>query len=330
MDPQRVDGLSTPSLLLDLDALDRNIRTMGSKLPGGRLRPHVKAHKCTEISRRQYEAGHPGFCCATIREMEGLAAAGLGADLLLANEVLDARRLGSLDARVTLAVDSEETIRAAAQGGVREVLIDVNVGLPRCGCSVEEAGTLADCARKFGLEVRGVMGYEGHVMGVESRDERLQGCLKSMERLREAHQQVGGEVISAGGTGTWDFDMAVTEVQAGSYVLMDTAYSKLGVPFDQAFWVLATVISVSEDYAVADCGLKALGMDHGNPSIDGARIWFCSDEHVTFSREPRPRVGERIRVTPAHVDPTVAYHECFHVISGEKVVDRWPVDLRGW
>jgi D-serine deaminase-like pyridoxal phosphate-dependent protein len=114
---------------------------MAEALPGARLRPHVKAHKTTALARRQAEVGHLGFTCATIREVEGMAAAGLGADLMLANEVLDARRLGAVveaGARVTLAVDSEATVRAAADGGVREVVVDVNVGLPRCGC---EPGT---------------------------------------------------------------------------------------------------------------------------------------------------------------------------------------------
>ena len=126
--------LQTPALLVDIDALDFNLRTMAEALPGPRLRPHVKAHKCTALARRQAELGSRSFTCATIAEMEGMARAGLGDDLLLANEVLDARRLGAIDGRVTAAVDSEETIAAAAAGGVREVLIDVNVGLPRCGC----------------------------------------------------------------------------------------------------------------------------------------------------------------------------------------------------
>ena len=294
------------------------------------MRPHVKAHKSTAVARRQAEAGHGGFCCATLREMEGLAAQGLGEDLLLANEVLDARRLGALDARVTVAVDSEETLRAALEGGVDEVLIDVNVGLPRCGCAANEAGALADRARGLGLKVRGVMGYEGHVMGMESRDERYAGCLKSMQLLKKAHDDVGGDVVSAGGTGTWDFDMGVSEIQAGSYALMDTAYTQLALPFEQAFWIWATVISVSKDFAVADSGLKSMGMDHGNPSLDGAKVWFCSDEHLTFSREETPRVGEKLRIVPAHVDPTVAYHEVFHLVSGEEVLDEWPIDLRGW
>ena len=113
----KIDELPTPSLLLDAQALDRNLSRMAEVLPGPRLRPHVKAHKSTRLARRQLDHGHRHFCCATIREMEGMAAAGLGEDLLLANEVLDARRLGDLDARVTIAVDSEETITAA----IREV-----------------------------------------------------------------------------------------------------------------------------------------------------------------------------------------------------------------
>src|SRR5947209_12992052 len=116
---------------------------MARALPGGRLRPHVKAHKSTAVGARQVAAGHKGFTCATMREVEGMAKAGLGEDLLLANEVLDARRLGDIDARVTVAVDSPETITAAYAGGVKEVLIDVNVSLPRCGCVPEEAGRLA-------------------------------------------------------------------------------------------------------------------------------------------------------------------------------------------
>ena len=136
----KLADLVTPALLADADLLDANLRAMSAALPGARLRPHVKAHKSTALAKRQAALGHRSFTCATVREMEGMAAAGLGDDLLLANEVLDARRLGALDARVTVAVDSPETIEAAAAGGVREVLVDVNVGLPRCGCVPEAAG----------------------------------------------------------------------------------------------------------------------------------------------------------------------------------------------
>jgi len=152
----------------------------------------------------------------------------------------------------------------------------------------------------------------------------------AMETLRAAHADVGGEIVSAGATGTYDCNDAATEIQAGSYALMDTAYAKLGLPFTLAVGVLSTVISVSESFAVADCGLKALGMDHGNPALADARVWFCSDEHITFAPASPVRVGDRVRVDPAHVDPTVAYHERMFLVSGDVVVDEWPVDLRGW
>jgi D-serine deaminase-like pyridoxal phosphate-dependent protein len=326
----KLAALATPALVADADRLDANLRAMSAALPGPRLRPHVKAHKSTALAKLQAALGHASFTCATIREMEGMAAAGLGADLLLANEVLDARRLGALDARVTVAIDSEATLEAAVRGGVREVLVDVNVGLPRCGCALEAAGRLADLARRRGLGVRGVMGYEGHLMGVEDRSKRAAGTSEAMARLARAHADVGGDVISAGGTGTYDTNRVATEIQAGSYALMDTAYAKLGLPFEQALFVLGTVISTSDAYAVADVGLKALGMDHGNPSLDGAKVWFCSDEHVTFAPEARVRPGDRVRVWPAHVDPTVAYHERIHLVRGDDVVGELPVDLRGW
>jgi D-serine deaminase-like pyridoxal phosphate-dependent protein len=263
--------------------------------------------------------------------------------------VLDASRLGEVarsGARVTVAVDSEVTIEAARRGGVPQVLIDVNVGLPRCGCRPEDAGDLAEKARRLGLQVRGVMGYEGHVVGNSDREGRERGCAESMEQLLRAHADVGGELISAGGTGTYDCNRWATEIQAGSYALMDTAYAKLDMPFEQAFYLLSTVISVSEKYAVADAGLKSMGMDHGNPELPGARILFCSDEHVTFAPgraesdvEASPiewecgqtiRVGDRVRLIPAHVDPTIAYHERFFVLEDDLIVDEWAIDLRGW
>jgi len=331
MTPVKVADLPTPALIADADALAANIAVMAQALPGPRLRPHVKAHKCTELARRQAEAGHRTFTCATIRECEGMAAAGLGEDLLLGNEVLDARRLGKLvqaGARVTVAVDSEQTIEAAVAGGVPEVLIDVNVGLPRCGCAPGDAGRLADLARSRGLVVRGVMGYEGHVVQVVEDAERARQCRESMEQLMTAHADVGGELISAGGTGTYAINTWASEIQAGSYALMDTAYGKLGLPFRQALFVLGTVISSSPEWSVADAGLKTMGMDHGNPEVEGSTLWFLSDEHATFS--PVRPVGEQVRLIPAHVDPTMAYHERMYICSGEDVVDVWPVDLRGW
>lgn len=334
-----VTDLPTPALVLDADALAANLATMAAACPGPRLRPHVKAHKCTALAAEQARHGHHSFTCATPREAAGLAAAGVGDDLLVANEVLDPARLrllaeASSRARVTLAVDSPETVAAAAAAGVRDVLVDVNVGLPRCGCAPGDAGRLADAARRAGLHVRGVMGYEGHLMGVVDRAERTSRLERAVEALLGAHADVGGEVVSTGGTGTYDLhDGRVTEIQAGSYALMDTHYARLGLPFAQALFVVGTVVSVSPGWAVADVGLKALGMDHGDPSIEGAAVRFCSDEHVTFTVDEgrvRPRPGERVRVVPAHCDPTMAMHEQVWVVRGDEVLDRWAVDLRGW
>ena len=330
----RVEELQTPALLVERALLEENLARMSQALPGPRLRPHVKAHKTTALARLQAAAGHRAFTCATVREVEGMAAAGLGEDLLLANEVLNARRLGAVveaGARVTVAVDSEPTVEAAAAGGVREVLVDVDVGLPRCGCEPADAGRLADLARSKGLEVRGVMGYEGHLMlETDRKAEQVEEC---MARLLAAHADVGGELVSAGGTGTYDVNTWATEIQAGSYALMDTAYSAAGLPFAQALTVLARVVSTNrQGWAVADLGLKSLGMDHGNPTLPGMLVWFCSDEHTTFSAEgaPLPGVGDLVRAAPAHVDPTVALHERMHLVDGHEVVETWEVDLRGW
>jgi len=336
-----VSELSTPALLVDLDALNANIDAMAAARPGPALRPHVKAFKSTDLAAHVSErAGHRSFCCATLREMEGMAAAGLADDLLLANETLDPSRLGGLAALdeclITVAVDSPETIAVAAQAarsGPLSVLIDVNVGLPRCGCRPGDAGRLADLARAGGLEVRGVMGYEGHVVGDPNREWRSERVEECVSKLKVAHDDVGGDVISAGGTGTFDLHHWATEIQAGSYLLMDTHYGHLNLPFRQALFVDATVISVNDDrYAVADAGLKAFGMDHGNPAIEDCAVFFCSDEHTTFVWDDgdRPTVGDRIRMTPGHVDPTVAYHERMWVIRDGEVVDVWQVDLRNW
>jgi D-serine deaminase-like pyridoxal phosphate-dependent protein len=331
-----VGALGTPALVVDVNALSHNLDTMAAALPGSRLRPHVKAHKCTALAREQYARGHHAFTCATPAEVVGMARAGLG-DLLLANECIDDARLHAMatcGARVTVAVDSDATISAAARNGIDEVLVDVNVGMPRCGCDPDDAGRVADAARARGLHVRGVMGYEGHVVGLADRDDRVAKTADAMSLLARAHEKVGGDIVSAGGTGTYDINTTATEIQAGSYALMDLAYAALGLPFVRAFAVVATVIHVSERYAVADCGLKALAMDHGNPAIDDAAVWFCSDEHVTFAPANPLRAGDRVFVQPAHVDPTLALHERMHLVDGPgedaQVVDTWAIDLRGW
>jgi len=335
MDPASTSDLHTPALLIDVTTLDHNLAAMDAVLPGAKLRPHVKAFKSTAMARRLDADGHHAFCAATPREIEGLVAAGLTEDLLLANETLDTARLGALAERanITVAIDSDATLAAAVAGGIRSVLVDINVGLPRCGCDVADAGRLADRARSAGLEVRGVMGYEGHLMMVHDRQAKAAKVEAAMAILLEAHAVVGGDIVSGGGTGTWDVNTWCTEIQAGSYTLMDTQYDELDVPFLKALAVLATVVSTNaKGWIIADCGLKALGMDHGNPSWDEGDVMFCSDEHITL-RPPDLaswKVGDRVRIWPAHVDPTVARHEHYWLVDGDTVCDRWPIDLRHW
>jgi D-serine deaminase-like pyridoxal phosphate-dependent protein len=334
-----VHALPTPSLLVDAGAFAHNVATMSSARPGAALRPHVKAFKSTALAARLADAGHHHFCCATAREVEGMAAAGLGTDLLLANEVLGdaARRVGAVArsgaARVTVAVDSDATIDAAAGGGVTDVLIDVNVGMPRCGCDPADARRLADVARGRGLDVRGVMGYEGHLM-MEPAATKPEKVEAAMARLLDAHGAVGGEIVSGGGTGTYAANRWCTEIQAGSFTLMDTDYARLGLPFRQALYVWCEVISANpKGWFVLDAGLKAIATDHGNPSVGGADVWFVSDEHTTCGPSgdaPLPAPGDRMRMVAAHVDPTVAKHERMYLVDGDDVVDEWPVDLRYW
>ena len=324
-----------------MDLLQKNLATMSAIHPGRRLRPHIKAHKCSGIAAMQVAAGHNSFTCATPREILGLVNLGIGSDFLLANEVLDESRLTALaeaqsEALITVAIDSDECLAAAHKAGIRSVVIDVNVGMPRCGIDPTRAGALADSARALGIDVRGVMGYEGHLMMVKDRDEKKKQVHAAMSLLASAHADVGGDIVSAGGTGTHDMfaGTTVNEVQAGSYALMDSQYAELGHDFVQAMWVVGTVISTNEKWSVIDAGIKSLAMDHGNPTIKDHAVWFCSDEHTTFSANegtPTPRVGERVYVTPAHIDPTMALHDVAYVanIYGD-VIDEWPIDLRGW
>ena len=331
---------TTPYLRVDLPTFESNLSKMSRALPGIALRPHVKAFKSTSVAKRLHHAGHVAFCCATVKEIEGMAAAGLGDDLLLANEVLDARRLGAVaetGAKITIAVDSKETVDAAVDGGVNNVLVDVNVGLRRCGCAAAEAGSLAEYARSRGLNVRGVMGYEGHLMMATDRKVQAAMVKESMGILLEAHTDVGGPIVSAGGTGTFDINSWATEIQAGSYLFMDTEYAKLGLPFAECLSVMSRVISTAPDrsWAVVDAGLKALGMDHGNPSVQDGIVGFCSDEHTTlYPNKGQPeviwKVGDLVSLSPAHVDPTIAKHQNMFAYEGNTLVEKWPIDLRGW
>ena len=311
---------------------------MAAALPGPRLRPHVKAHKSTALAPR----GRPRPATAGSRAPPSARSRAWPRpawveDLLLANEVVDARRLGAVvDAGAGSPSPStpRRRSRPRPRGGVREVVIDVNVGTAPLRLRARRRRPARRRGPGRGLEVRGVMGYEGHVVGLDDRAERARQDGRAGDGAAAAPPTTTSAASSSrrGGTGTYDINTWATEIQAGSYALMDTAYAKLGLPFRQALTVLATVISVSPDgWAVADCGLKALGMDHGNPTHRRRQgVVLLRRAHHVRPPTRRAAVGDRIRVVPAHVDPTVAFHERIHVVRDDEVVDIWPVDLRGW
>lgn len=343
----RLSELSTPALCVDLDALERNLERMHTFFAERpcNLRPHFKAHKTPAIARLQAEAGCDGFCTATLAEAVVLADEGFD-DILVANEICDPTKVPALRAlaeriKLTVAADSAEAAELIAGTGAR-VLVDVNVGMPRCGVAPERAVEVARAATGHGLEVTGVMGYEGHATVIEDVEARAKVATASVEillgvaaDLRE--QGFAIDVVSAGSTLTYEVTgtiAGVTEVQAGSYVLMDTTFARSS-PFEEALRCLTTVVSVQGGIAVLDAGLKTMTIDHGNPELPAdvaAAVLFLSDEHTTIATREGfdARPGDRVWLRPSHVDPTVNLHDRLYAFRGEEVADVWPVTARGY
>jgi D-serine deaminase-like pyridoxal phosphate-dependent protein len=345
--------LTTPALLLDLPVVRRNITRMAACTRGPtRLRPHVKSHKSAEIARMQIEAGAIGLTAATVWEAAAMTAAGMD-DLLIANEVVGDEKVRYLaeiarNARVTVAVDhvrnAEALSAAAGTVGTRiGVLIDVDVGLRRCGVrSEQEARVLAERVRSLpGLDLRGLMGYEGHCALEPDRRARSASVRTAMERLlafadvlRSAGFPV--EVVSAGGTGTFDLTghyPGVTELQAGSYVFMDSSRADLVPDFETGLTVLATVASRHRTTVVLDCGKKTVGVDFSPPRIVGeaAKVRYVSEEHTVFDVDPgcTMDVGQRVELIPSYCPTTINLHDVFYVVQDSVVIDIWPVLARG-
>jgi D-serine deaminase-like pyridoxal phosphate-dependent protein len=338
----------TPALFVDLDVFERNLERMHGFFRDRpcKIRPHLKAHKTPAIARLQQAAGATvGFCCANVWEAEVFAAEGFD-DLLIANEVCDPAKVDRLVAvskqtTLTVAVDSRRSADILAGTDLR-VLIDVNVGLPRCGVPPADAVELARVATRNGLHVVGVMGYEGHATAIEEVDKRAHVAQKSMDILLGVAEELRAEsydisIVSAGSTLTYDVTGTIdgiTEVQVGSYALMDTEFSKSS-PFEEGLRCLATVVSVYDNIAVLDCGLKTLTIDHGNPKLPDdvpADVLFLSDEHTTLiTREGwTAQPGDRVWVRPSHVDPTVNLHDRLHAYRGDEVIEVWNIAARGY
>jgi D-serine deaminase-like pyridoxal phosphate-dependent protein len=350
------DALTTPALILDAAALRGNIAAMAVRMRGPtRLRPHAKSHKCAEIARLQVEAGAIGVTTATVWEAVALVRAGIE-DVLIANQVVGEEKIRSLaeaarEACLTVAVDDSGNAKAlseaaGAAGSEIGVLVEIDVGMNRCGVrSREEALRVAARVHELPcLRLRGVMGYEGHCVMETDRSARERKARAAMEYLLSvADAQAGAglpvEVVSAGGTGTYDLtgmNPRVTEIQAGSYVFMDATRLAIISGFAPALTVLTTVISRQGTTLVLDGGKKTVGADFTLPRIVGfppdqvAPLRFAEEHLLCDVAADCPLVvGDRVELVPGYCPTTVNLHEIYHVVEEGVVVDLWPVLARG-
>lgn len=345
----RKSELPTPALVVDLDLMEANIAAMQRVASGAgkALRPHAKAHKRVEIARRQIAAGANGVCVATLREMESMVAAGIG--VLLTTPVaarVKTDRIAALAANgdVSVVVDHPAQVAlyndsAARAGATLNVLVDLDIGDHRTGIPCDEraiALALAvDAAPHLnfgGLQAYSVSG--SHTAGHAERLAHSRAALAHAVAIRGELLKRGLDAtrLTGGSTGTWDIDVEIpefTEMQAGSYPLMDVAYGKIGgVPFAVAMTVLATVISASHpDRVTVDAGFKAFATDRPfGPEaigIEGARWQWAGDEHGFVFAERLPGMGEQIAFVVPHCDPTANLHEKMYACRGDEVVEIW-------
>jgi D-serine deaminase-like pyridoxal phosphate-dependent protein len=356
-----VAAIDTPALVVDLDALERNIARMAdyARRHGLRLRPHAKTHKSAAIAKLQIAAGAEGVCVQKLGEAEALAEAGI-ANVYLSNQIVDERklaRLAALAGRATLAVavDSPlgvERLAAAlkAAGSALDVFVEVDVGHGRCGVAPTAAGTLARQVVSHGLRFAGLQAYHGraqHLRGVAEREAAIRHAV-ALARAAQASVTAAGldcPLVTGGGTGSFAFEAALGvhgEIQPGSYVFMDRDYAANdlggGAPaFEQALFVKSQVMSRGQAHAVVDAGHKSHAIDSGLPQVWQRRLEFANggDEHgiLRSAGDALPALGETVWLVPGHCDPTVNLHDHYVAVRGGLAQGRvealWPVDARG-
>jgi 3-hydroxy-D-aspartate aldolase len=359
-------ALNTPVLVLDVDALDRNIATMQRLATAGgvALRPHAKTHKSVDIAKRQIAAGAVGLCCAKIGEAEVLADGGITGLLITSPVTAPAAiaRLAALAARapgLMAVVDNPDVVTRlqdalAASGATLDVVIDVDPGIRRTGvASAADAVALAEAiARSASLTYRGVQFYCGTQQHIEDYAQRRAAIVDRTDYLRtviaaltDAGYRPG--IVTGSGTGTHriDLELAVfTELQAGSYVFMDKQYLDCDLanapepPFETSLAVDARVVSANHAALVTiDAGFKSLSTDGGVAQVQrGAApetgFMFMGDEHAALIAPDigtRLRAGDPVSLTVPHCDPTVNLYDFYHVVRGETLVEMWPVSARG-
>ncbi len=348
--------MDTPALLVDLDLMEANITRMDRFLAGKgmRVRPHYKTHKTPAIALKQLDAGAIGISCAKVEEAETLVSAGVK-DILIANEIVGRKKIARLaglarHASLMVAVDDPRNVEELSQGMSEagawlRVLVDINVGMNRCGVEPEDALALAQqVANAPGLMFVGVMGYEGHCQTIKGMEERQEATRQAMSRLLQARElvQAGGldvEIVSGGGTGTHAIDAdihGITEIQAGSYVVMDRDYRDAGMDYANALTVLATVISrPTPGRVIADVGLKGMTTDHGLPELIGVlggSLTRLSEEHAIIDlSDPTVELkpGDRVEFVPGHCCTTMNLHDRVYGMRGERLEVVWSIAGRG-
>src|SRR5262245_34613856 len=357
-----LEDIDTPALVVDMEALERNIARMAKVVGGGavRLRPHAKSHKCAEIARRQIAAGAVGVCSQKVSEAEALVAGGV-ADVLVTNEIVGEKKVARLarlarDAKVGVLADDAGNVAeiddAARAERVRlDVLVEIDVGAHRCGIgpggpALALAQRIARCKN---LRFAGLHAYHGAAQHLRSASERRAAIESAAEKAAVTKQLIeksgiACETVTGAGTGTFLLEGAsrvFNEIQPGSYVFMDADYSRndwdKGWPrFDQSLFVLATVMSApAADRAVVDAGLKASSVDSGMPLVHerpGVEYAKASDEHGVLkivNGAKAPRLGEKILLVPGHCDPTVNLYDWLVCVRKGKVEALWPVTARG-
>ncbi|MBQ5725532.1 MAG: alanine racemase, partial [Clostridia bacterium] len=298
----KITSIETPALILEKSIFDQNRRVMASLLSGSTMamRPHYKSHKCPAIARIQLADGAKGFTCAKLSEAEDLARAGVS-DILIANQIVDEKKLARLAAlagqcRLTVCVESEENVlalsrAASAAGTTVYVLIEYEIGMKRCGVeSHEEVLTLARLiSAQKSLQFEGIQAYAGnmaHEKSLAVRQAATDAIEADLKELKRKLEEAGlpPKEITGGSTGTVETkpgDSVYTEMQCGSYIFMDRAYRDLHIGFQNALFLLTTVVSTKDDRIVTDGGVKSLGMDQGDPvfvGYEGLPI-IMSEEH---------------------------------------------------
>src|SRR5438445_2628986 len=359
------DDVPTPALLLDLDRFERNLRRMAAhaRAAGKHLRPHAKTHRCPEIARRQVNEGALGVACAKLGEAEVMARAGVRGLLITTEVVAPAAirrlmRLVSAAPDTLLVVDNAANVadlgrEAAADGVALNLLVDVDVGNRRTGIAPgEPALALARAvAAHPSLRLRGLQGYAGHcahVIGWSARREASHTALAPLMETRRLLESAGlpVEIVAGASTGTYDIDSelaGLTELQSGSYCVMDLDYRRVGgragaalTDFEMALTVVSTVVSVAADRAMVDAGLKAFSTDKPFPpeavERPGVVAFFAVQAQrmlIVVEAARAPRLGERIEFFPPHCDPTFNLYDRVWVMRGTAVEAVWEIAARG-